>query len=153
MNKTNKLVKPMNPLIWNTAAEMAATWFDAALSSGLPRGKYVGRGDKPIRMFVKDHIEKFVPLTISYFIEMLKPTSNVTDHMRDEIYHALIDPLNDPDLMESGKAKTQDQHQTMILNAIKNFDKNKINVPINSENVLINQATPKKDLKSSTALG
>lgn len=124
-----KLIKPMNPLIWNTTAEFAAVWFEAALSSGLARGKYVGSGDRPIRMFVKDHIEKFLPMTISILIDMLKPTSNCTPHMREEIYHALMDPVNDPDLMDLGKSKPKSEHEKMIEQAIKDFDKRAIKGP------------------------
>ena len=141
------MTKPVvNALIFKTAATFAATWFEAALSSGLPRGKYVGRGDKPLKMFVQDHIEKFIPYTISTFIEMLKPTSNCTEHMRMEIYEALMDPFNDPDLMAIGRNNTKQQNEKIVLDAIKNFDKRKINefgkIP-----------TKKINLKSTTVLG
>lgn len=125
-----KLVKPMNPLIWNTTAEFAAVWFEAALSSGLERGKYVGRGDKPIRMFVQDHIEKFLPMTISILIEMLKPTSNCTPHMREEIYEALMDPVNDPELMDIGRNTTKSEQEKMLERSIKDYDKRAIKGPV-----------------------
>lgn len=149
--QNNKIVKPLNPLIWNTAADFAAVWFDAALSSGLPRGKYVGRGDKPIKMFVKDHIEKFVPITIRILLDMLKKNSNCTEHMKAEIYQALIDPINDPDLMDRGKSKSKAEHDEVLIRAIRGFEKNKI-APVNT-NVLEFKPSAKKDLKSSTALG
>lgn len=120
----------MNPLIWNTTASFAAVWFEAALSSGLDRGKYVGRGDKPIRMFVKDHVEKFLPMTISILIDMLKPTSSCNEHMRAEIYEALMDPVNDPELMDIGKNKTKSEHEKVIEKAIKDYDRNAIKAPI-----------------------
>lgn len=145
-----KLAKPMNPLIWNTAASMCAEWFEIALSSGLPPGKYVGRGDKPIRMFVRDKIEIFVPMAISILLDMLKPTSNCTDHMRNEIYHALIDPTNDLDLMEAGKSKTKNEHEKMILDAIQKFDKNQMKFNAIAP---LNVKKDKVDLKASTALG
>lgn len=150
MTQQNKLVKPMNPLIWNTAASMCAEWFEIALSSGLPRGKYVGKGDKPIRMFVKDKIEIFVPMAISILLDMLKPTSNCTEHMRQEIYSALMDPVNDPELMDIGKNKTKNEHEKMILDAIQKFDKNKIKFEINAPLAMPSKL---KDLKASTALG
>lgn len=132
-----KQVKPIDPLIFQTAGDFAAVWFDAALSSGLPRGKYVGKGDKPIKMFVADHLEKFIPLAISTLIEMLKPTSNCNTQMRERIYEALMNPVNDPELMMIGKANTKQQNEKMVLDAIKNFNKRKINI---------------NNLKSSTSL-
>lgn len=140
-----KLYKPVNPLIFQTAADMAAVWFEAALSSGLKRGKYVGRGDKPIRMYVYDHLEKFIPLAISTLIEMLKPTSNCNAAMREAIYEALMDPLNDPDLMATGKNNTKAENEKMVLDAIKNFDKRKIKE--------LGKIPTKLDLKSTTVLG
>lgn len=136
---------PMNPLIFKTAASFAITWFEAARSSGLPAGKYVGRGDKGAKLFVQDHLEKFLPLAISTLIEMLKPTSNCTDHMREEIHAALTDPLNDPELMLIGQ-KPKAENEKMVLDAIRKFDKNKI-ANINTKLVT------KTDLKNSTVLG
>lgn len=147
---SNKLKQPMNPLIFKTAANLCAVWFETALSSGMPRGKYVGTGDKPLKMFVQDHLEKFLPLTISILIDMLKPTSNCTEHMRQEIHAALTDPLTDPDLMALAKNKSKTEHQNMIANAIRNFDKNKI---VLNQPVIANQPVTKLDFKNSTVLG
>lgn len=133
---------PINSLIFQTAGELAAAWVEVAFNDpNFTRGKYVGLGDKPVRMFVKDHIEKFIPLAITYLIRMLKSTSNCTEHMRREIYKALMDPINDPDLMASGRNNTQEQHENMIQKAIKDFDKRKVFTNLSS-----------KDLKNSTAL-
>ncbi len=145
----NKSKVPIDPLIFQTAADFAAVWVDAAFSSGLKRGKYVGRGDKPVKMFVADHIEKFIPLAISILIEMLKPTSNCSKEMRDRIYTALMNPVNDPDMMIIGKTKTRQENEKMVLDAIRNFDKNKIKNAINTET----KVPTKVDLKSTTVLG
>lgn len=145
----SKITKPINPLIFKTAASLAITWFDAARSSGLPAGKYVGRGDKGAKLFVQDHIEKFIPLSISYLIEMLKPTSNCNAHMREEIYTALMDPLNDPEMMAIGRTNTKKQNEQMVLKAIQDFDKNKIK--FNIAPLAVPTDKP-KDLKSSTSL-
>lgn len=143
----------MNPLIFKTAATLAATWFEAALSSGLPRGKYVGMGDKPLKMFVEDHLEKFLPLTISYLLEMLKPHSNCNEHMRAEIYEALMDPINDPELMDMGKSKTKKEHEDLVQKAIRDFDKRKVFETVGVKPV---DAKPtnltKNDLLGSTSL-
>lgn len=118
--------KPVNPLIFQTAAEFAAQWFEVARSSGMPAGRYVGMGDKPIRLFVANHLEKFIPLAISILIEMLKPTSNCTAVMREAIYEALMDPINDGELMQLGKEKSRKEHEDLVAKAIRDFDKNKI---------------------------
>lgn len=142
INKKN--VAPVDPLIFQTAADFAAVWFDTARSSGMPAGKYVGRGDKPIKMFVADNLEKFIPLAISILIDMLKPTSNCNDIMRDRIFKAITNPVNDPDLMLLGK-KPRAENEKMIVDAIRNFDKNKLGF-INTKPVT------KSDLNSTTVL-
>lgn len=145
-----KEVKPINPVIFQMAADFAAVWFDAALSSGLPRGQYVGRGDKPIRLFVANHLEKFIPMAVSIAIDMLKPTSNCNEAMRRMLYDALMDPLNDPEMMQIGKTNSKQQNEKMISDAIKNYDKNKIKTAIDAP-----MAAPIRkptDLKSSTSL-
>lgn len=155
MFNTNKIkeTKPINPLIFQVAADLSAQWFEIALSSGMPRGKYVGRGDKPIKMFVADHLEKFIPLAISYLLEMLKPTSNIkSEILKNEIFAALTDPLNDPELMLMGKKPSiKNETDQMILDAIRKFDKNKIG-NISTQSILHMPTEDKLDLKSTTAL-
>lgn len=153
----SKVIKPIDDLIFHTAVRFAAEWAEAAFATpGLTRGKYVGAGDKPVKMFAKDHFEKFIPLVVSYFIEMLKPTSNCTPAMRETIYNALMNPINDPQLMEDGKTKTQNEHKDLIQKAIKNYDKRAIKFDVAPTNVLQNQTIDamieKKDLKGSTSL-
>lgn len=142
---------PINALIFKTAASYAAVWFEAALSSGLPRGKYVGSGDKPLKMFVQDHMEKFIPLVISNFIDMLGPNSNCTEHMKEEIHKAITDPDNDTELMRMGRTNTKAQHERMIKDAITKFDQNKVKFPINAPEM--SKLPTKLDLKSSTIIG
>lgn len=151
MTLSNKPKIPIDPLIFQTAADFAAVWFDTARSSGMPAGKYVGRGDRPIKQFVGDHIEKFIPMAISILIDMLKPTSNCNADMRDRIYTALMNPVNDPDMMLIGKTNTKQENEKMLLDAIRNFDKNKIGSI--SSLPLAPKLPTKDDLKSSTVLG
>lgn len=150
-----KEVKPVNPLIFQTAADLAATFAEVALSDNrFTRGKYVGRGDKPIKMFVADHLEKFIPLAISYLLEMLKPTSNIkSEVLKQEIFAALTDPINDPELMLMGKKKdVKTETEQMVLNAIRSFDKNKIG-NISTQSILhMPVSSQPTDLKSTTAL-
>jgi hypothetical protein len=152
MNDKSKV--PIDPLIFQTAADMAAVWFETALSSGLPRGKYVGRGDKPIKMFVADHLEKFIPIAISILIDMLKPTSNCNHEMRENIYAAITNPVNDPDMMLIGKKPNiKNETEQMLLRAIKNFDKNKINNNIVPQSIIHNPVSVPTNLKGTTSLG
>ena len=109
---TKKIVKPANPLIYKVAAELGGVFYDAGRSSGL-QSKH-----KTPEKFARANIEKFIPKAIQTLIEMLKPTSNITEYMREQIYIALMDPVNDPDLMNA-KPKT-DQ---MIDDTIKAYDK------------------------------
>lgn len=116
MTRSNKkIVTPANPLIYKVAAEMAGVFFDAGRSSGL-QSKH-----KTPEAFARANIEKFLPKAVQTLIEMLKPTSNCTEHMREEIYSALMDPVNDPNLMQ-----TKPQTDDMVDDAIKAYDKNQI---------------------------
>lgn len=142
----NKISKPLNPLIYAVARDCAAEWFEIALSSGLKDTKY----NKNPRKFAVQNLEKFIPIAVKTLLEMLKPTSNCTKEMREEIHIALTDPINDPDLMEGKKNGLPDMNLEKI---IKHYDKNKIATHIQSPTVLHNPPVAKpKDLKASTSL-
>ena len=89
-----KIVKPLNPLIFKVAGEFAAVYYETGRSQGLT-SKW-----KTPRAFARDNLEKFVPAVIEHFLTMLGPTSNLPELAKAEIYSALIDPINDPDLMD-----------------------------------------------------
>ncbi len=112
---TKKLAIPANPLIYKTALQYAAVFYDAGRSSGLT-SEY-----KTPEEFAKRYVERFLPMVIKNFVEMLKPQSGITKHMRDTIYEALMDPVNDPNLMT-----TKPPTDTLIDEAIANFDKNQL---------------------------
>lgn len=138
MTRSNKkIVTPANPLIYKVAAEMAGVFFDAGRSSGL-HSKH-----KTPEAFARANIEKFLPKAVQTLIEMLKPTSNCTEHMREEIYSALMDPVNDPNLMQ-----TKPQTDEMVDDAIKAYDKNQIKFKnlitpkISYKDKLLNTANP-----------
>lgn len=139
-----KIIKPINPLIFKTALEFAAVFYEAGRSSGL-KSKH-----KDAKSYAKANLEKFIPRVIQTFIQMLKPTSNMTEHQRQEIYHALVDPINDPDLMSGGKKNgLPDINAQKLDEIIKQYDKNKIKFAIASSQ---NVGKPKLDLKGSTSL-
>ncbi len=110
-----KIITPANPLIYKVAAEMAGVFYDAGRSSGL-HSKH-----KTAEAFAKANIEKFLPKAVETLIFMLKPDSNCSDFMRSEIYDALMDPVNDPDLMQTKPAT-----DAMVDDAIAAYDKNKL---------------------------
>lgn len=112
---TKKIVTPANKLIYKVATEMAGVFYDAGRSSGL-HSKH-----KTAESFARANIEKFLPKAVQTLIQMLKPTSNCTEHMRSEIYTALMDPVNDPQLMQ-----TKPQTDEMVDDAIKAYDKNRL---------------------------
>lgn len=115
-----KIVKPLDPLIFKVAAEFAATMYEAGRSSGMT-SKH-----KDARAYAKANLEKFVPLAVKHLIELLKPTSNCTDYMRQEIHAALTNPINDPDLME--KKVDTDLNNEILKLSNRKFEKNKITV-------------------------
>lgn len=87
-----KILKPKSDLIERTALEMAAVFWEAARSSGLAQGKH-----KNARSFAKANIEKFIPFAVKHLIEILNNPEH-GKHIKDEIYEALMDRVNDPDL-------------------------------------------------------
>ena len=135
-----KIVKPINPLIYKVAAEFAATMYETGRSQGM-KSKH-----KNARSYAKEYLEKYIPLAVKHLIELLKPTSNCTDFMRMGIYEAITDPLNDPDLMTGKKNNLPDVNAKLIADAMRAFDKNKINLPIEAKqpykNKLLNTANP-----------
>lgn len=141
MTHSRKIHKPINPLIYKVAGEFAATFYEAGRSSGMP-SKH-----KNARSYAREYIEKFIPLAVKTLLSMLKPTSNCSEHMRMEIYEALMDPVNDPELMDGKKNGLPDINAELVAKAMKAYDKNKINIPINTEktsykNKLLNTANP-----------
>ncbi len=138
MTVLKKTVKPINPLIFRTAGEFAAVFWEVGRSQGLT-SKH-----KTARAYARANFEKFVPQVISSFLQMLKPTSNCSEHMRQEIYHALVDPINDPNLVDLNAAKkAKTLPELDIEKIIKAYDKQQLK---------FNDLTPKPDLKSSTIL-
>lgn len=115
-----KIIQPLDPLIYKVAGEMAAVMYEAGRSSGMT-SKH-----KNARAYAKANLEKFVPLAIKHLIELLKPTSNCTEYMRQQIHAALTNPINDPDLME--KKVDTDLNNEILKLSNRKFEKNKITV-------------------------
>lgn len=144
---TKKIVTPANPLIYRTALTYAAIFYDAGRSSKLTSEF------KTPEAFAKRYFERFLPMVIKNFIEMLKPDSNCTEHMKQEIHEALTDPINDPNLMET--KVDVDLNTKRLDDMIANFDKNQfkfkdINLPKPSvKEKLLNTANPLASFKGN----
>ena len=89
----SKIVKPLNPLIFKVAGSLAAEFYEIGRSQGLT-SKW-----KTPRQYANANIEKFVPKALEYLIDMLGEHSNMPQLVKQEIYEAITDPINDPDLM------------------------------------------------------
>lgn len=124
---TKKIVKPINPLIYKVAGEFAAVMYDTGRAQGMV-SKH-----KNARSYARAYIEKYIPIAVKHLIELLKPTSNCTDFMRMEIYEALMDPVNDPELMDGKKNGLPDINAKLIADALNKFDKNKIKLPVSTD--------------------
>lgn len=138
---THLIKKPINPLIYKVAGEFAAIMYETGRSQGM-KSKH-----KNARSYAQAYLEKYIPLAVKHLIELLKPTSNCTDFMRMEIYEALMDPVNDPDLMDGKKNGLPDINAELIAKAMKAYDKNKITVPVevtkkSYKNTLLETANP-----------
>ncbi len=120
----------MNPLIYKVAAEMAGVFYDAGRSSGL-HSKH-----KTAESFARANIEKFIPKAIQTLLTMLKPNSGITDHMRSTIYEALMDPVNDPQLMQ---AKVNPDLNLKLFDEQRKFEKLKVLSPIQSKKSVLHK--------------
>ncbi len=127
---SKKIVIPANPLIYRTALSYAAVFYEAGRSSGLT-SQY-----KTPEAFAKRYIERFIPMVIKNFMELLKPHSGITEHMRAEIYDALMDPVNDPNLM---KAKVNTDLNFELLEEQRKFNKLKILNPIETKKTVLHK--------------
>ena len=87
-----KIITPISTIIETVAGQLAATFYEVG------RGQGLTSKHKSARAYAKANFEKFIPKAVEYCIEMLKPTSNVTEEARMEIYKALMERHNDPEL-------------------------------------------------------
>jgi hypothetical protein len=91
------------PLIEKVAGELAGVWYE------IGRGQGMTSKWKTPRAYAKANIEKFIPLALKHLLEMLSnPTT--PDLMKQEIYDAIMERVNDPDLhvfseVKKGKLK------------------------------------------------
>lgn len=82
---------PKHTVIERTAAELAATFYEAGRSSGMTSQF------KTPRAYAKHYLEMYISKAVELLTEMLgNPT--LPDLMKQEIYDALLERVNDPQL-------------------------------------------------------
>jgi hypothetical protein len=88
--KPNKALtdKPRSLVIERTAAQMAAVFYEAGMNMGAT-SRY-----KSARHFARANVERFVPKAVEYLLEMLN-RPDVSNHMKDEIYTAIMERVHD----------------------------------------------------------
>ena len=103
-----------HPLIEITAGELAATFYEAARSSGM-KSKYPNA-----RIYAKNNLETFVPKALELLLEMLGK-EDTPEHMKNEIYDAIMERNEDKDLkvveLEKPKFKPHVE-KPIIVNSI-----------------------------------
>ena len=87
-----KIIQPKHTLIEKIALQLAATWYETGRSQGLT-SKH-----KSARKYAAANLEKFIPKAVEMCLKMLGPDSNATEEMKQEIYSALLERHNDPEL-------------------------------------------------------
>ena len=136
----SKIIKPLNPLIFKVAGELACVWYEIGRGQGLT-SKW-----KTPKQYANANIEKFVPKAIEHLLDILSNPS-FPALAKAEIYDALIDPINDTDLM-SGQEQLAAINAKKLDNIVKEherYNKEKIgNVTTTvKDNVLLNKTKPK----------
>lgn len=76
-------------VIERTAAAIAAEWYEIGRSQGM-KSKY-----KTPRAYAKAYLEMWIPKSVEILTSMLA-MSHVSEHMKQEIYAALLERTNDP---------------------------------------------------------
>jgi hypothetical protein len=95
MSLENKLVKPEDTLIEQTAGQLAAVFYEAGRNSGLT-SKY-----KTPQAFVRRYLERFVPKAIELLMTMLGNPAT-PQAQKNAIYDTIMNRTNDPDFNTIG---------------------------------------------------
>lgn len=88
-----KVLTPTSTLIETIAGQLAATWYEVG------RGQGLTSKHKTARAYAAANLEKFIPKAVELCLEMLGPNSTSTPEMKEEIWEALQERLNDPELL------------------------------------------------------
>lgn len=105
MLKKNRLVEaPKQVVIEQTALEFAATFYDAARSSG-------ANSTKGQKQWARDNFVKFIPMAVQHLTAMLAQ-DNVADYLKQQIHEALLERVNDPEMQMLDEMHLQHTSQT-----------------------------------------
>lgn len=145
VNLSKKLVEPHSVLIEKTAAEFAGTFFEAARSTAMGIINLQGERidlrkykNNPVK-FARAHLEKFIPAATHALIEIMSKETTPAS-FKEQIYQALMERTNDPDLNIMGQAaglpeyeksplykSDQEKPKPVIINSTAfNFDNKKV---------------------------
>lgn len=103
MSLSHKLKDPSDVIVEKTAGAFAATFFEAARSSGLKvimlQGKKINlmKYSENPRNFARRHLEAFIPAAVHSLIEIMS-RPNCPEEQKLMIYNALMERVNDQDL-------------------------------------------------------
>lgn len=126
------ILSSKHTLIEHTAANFAAIWFEAALSSGLKPKKY-----KTHKAWAAHNYQKFIIPAVEHLTSLLG-CDDINEHMKNEIYESLMERINDPDvaavfpndklLPEVDLNKLLNQAPEKPINIVTDYFKNKSSV-------------------------
>jgi len=116
-----KIVDPSTFIVEKTAGEFAATFFEAARSSGLEKIQLQGQiinlkkyKNNP-RNFARVHLEKFIPAAVHALNEIMCRETTPPEQ-REMIYKAIMERVNDPqlDMMAKTAGDLPEFEQTVL---------------------------------------
>lgn len=94
LDKINyKLSGPKYTVIEQVAGELAGTWYEIGRGQGLT-SKW-----KTPKLYARANFEKFIPKAVEYLLSMLG-RSDIAPLMKEEIYQAIMERVNDPELKQ-----------------------------------------------------
>lgn len=97
-----KITSPSNVIVEKTAGTFAATFYEAARSSGMKLIKLQGKTINLLRYklprdFARRHLEAFIPAAVHSLIEIMS-RENTPVEQKEMIYQAILERTNDKDL-------------------------------------------------------
>jgi hypothetical protein len=135
-----KIITPRSQLIEKVSAEFAGIFYDAARSSGLKIINLKGTKIdlikcKSAKIFARKYLEKFIADAVQHLTSMLG-RSDIPDSHKLEIYEALMERVNDPQLdvlAKSTQGRLPEYEQSILYKPDNEKPKPIIVKDINSE--------------------
>jgi len=119
MSLQRKIRDPSDVIVEKTAGEFAGVFYDAARSSGMTVINLQGQTInllkyKKTRDFARAHLEKFIPAAVHALNEIMCRPETPNDK-KEMIYNAIMERVNDVDLMDLGRAAMLPEYQNTPL--------------------------------------